>query len=559
MSKKGKPPVHVKQNKDAALKKGNSSISSALSDKLFWVLLGIAVLVFSYIRLRLSPMPLERDEGEYAYMGKIILDGFLPYKEAYNMKLPGTYFMYAFIELIFGKTFQGIHIGLWVFNLFTVALLFLSIKKLFSPLIALLTASMFGFMSVSYNFLGFAAHATHFVAFFVSLALFFFAKYSDNKKWLLSGLTGLMFGMAFLMKQQAVFFILFGGIMILIYELSEKPLKISKAILNILSYSVFVCIPYLLVVLLMVANGAFDKFWFWTYQYASKYISQVTMSTGYENLKMTFDPIWGEYKFFWIFFFLGIITVWLSRFKVQEKIFAFLFIVFAFLTTCPGFYFRQHYFISLIPAAALFSAISIDSIFYYFSLKSKVKSMQNVSILVFALIIIAALNQNSFYYFKKKPEPLCRMIYGGNPFTESLQIAKYINQNSAPTDKIAVLGSEPQIMFYANRKSATGYLYTYNMMEIHDYNKQMQHEMISEIEKEKPLYIVYCNIRFSWLGRTNSPKDIFEWSQKYTTTNYQVVGLVDIVSNTSTNYYWDADANRQPEGKEYVLVYKRKV
>lgn len=35
--------------------------------------------------------PLERDEGEYAYAGQLMLQGIPPYQLAYNMKLPGTY------------------------------------------------------------------------------------------------------------------------------------------------------------------------------------------------------------------------------------------------------------------------------------------------------------------------------------------------------------------------------------------------------------------------------------------------------------------------------------
>ena len=173
MSKKTKPPIQSKSKTEASFKVEKVSSITQSSDKVYWILLGFAILIFSYIRLRLSSMPFERDEGEYAYMGKLILDGLLPYKEAYNMKLPGTYFMYAILELFFGKSFNGVHIGLWLLNVVTVVFLFMSIRKLFNPLIALLTGTVYGFMSVSYFFLGFAAHATHFVALFVSLALFF--------------------------------------------------------------------------------------------------------------------------------------------------------------------------------------------------------------------------------------------------------------------------------------------------------------------------------------------------------------------------------------------------
>jgi len=52
--------------------------------------LALTILSFALIRFRLRDMPLERDEGEYAYAGQLILEGIPPYHLAYNMKFPGT-------------------------------------------------------------------------------------------------------------------------------------------------------------------------------------------------------------------------------------------------------------------------------------------------------------------------------------------------------------------------------------------------------------------------------------------------------------------------------------
>ena len=51
----------------------------------------LVLLLAGGIRYRLLDVPLERDEGEYAYAGRLILDGVPPYQGIYNMKLPGTY------------------------------------------------------------------------------------------------------------------------------------------------------------------------------------------------------------------------------------------------------------------------------------------------------------------------------------------------------------------------------------------------------------------------------------------------------------------------------------
>lgn len=90
-----------------------------------WVLLAVVVFGFALaIRIRLLGIPLERDEGEYAYAGQLILQGVPPYKLAYNMKFPGTYAAYAGIMSIFGQTMTGIHLGLLLVNAATVVLIF---------------------------------------------------------------------------------------------------------------------------------------------------------------------------------------------------------------------------------------------------------------------------------------------------------------------------------------------------------------------------------------------------------------------------------------------------
>jgi hypothetical protein len=61
------------------------------SQSRYYVFLCIVILFFASIRLRLRDVPLERDEGEYAYAGQLILQGIAPYQLAYNMKFPGTY------------------------------------------------------------------------------------------------------------------------------------------------------------------------------------------------------------------------------------------------------------------------------------------------------------------------------------------------------------------------------------------------------------------------------------------------------------------------------------
>lgn len=537
----------------------NLPTDNAYSIDFYSVAIWVVIIAIGLLRYRLLGIPLERDEGEYAYMGKLILNGAMPYSEAYNMKLPGTYFMYAFIMLIFGDTYTGIHTGLMLMNLGSMVLLFYSLKKLFNPMIALVTVASYGIMSISVNLLGFAAHATHFVVFYMALALYFYLEFRKNQKWFWAGLTGLMFGFAFLMKQQAVFFILMGGMIIISEYVFAKVIDWKNTIINTLSYSVGVFVPYLSVVGLMTATGNFDKFWFWTIEYASKYAaSGVSWEDAKMMFGMSFKPMFDEFFIVWIIAIFGLLFTWVGKYTIQQKIFATSFAVFSFASICPGFYFRQHYFIVLLPAVAFLASITMDYLIGLVTAKLNYSLIKIIPFIVILLVGINAIAKGKQYYLKIKPVQLCKMIYGTNPFVESVEIARYIKEHTTPTDKIAVLGSEPQIFVYADRRSATGHIYTYGLMEIHDYNKKMQQEMIAEIELAKPKYLVYVNVRFSWLPRPDSEMGIFDWYGKYAQANYDLVGVTDIAPQGQSISYWDAEAQRQPQGQEYILVYVRK-
>ena len=140
-----------------------TDINGKLVQFAWWALATIAFTLVIAIRIRLLGIPLERDEGEYAYAGQLILQGIPPYKLAYNMKFPGTYAAYALIMSIFGQTIDAIHLGLLLINVATIALIFLIGRRLINTMAGVTAAASYAVLSVSPSVLGLAAHATNFV------------------------------------------------------------------------------------------------------------------------------------------------------------------------------------------------------------------------------------------------------------------------------------------------------------------------------------------------------------------------------------------------------------
>src|ERR1035437_2161586 len=275
--------------------------SSLENNKLLWVIVSLVFLFVLYIRIRLLSTPLERDEGEYAYMGQLLLKGILPFKEAYNMKFPGTSMMYALIMSFFGQTTTGIHLGLLLINAGSVFFLFILYQKwTCSKSKSLIASSIFAFLSVNPAIFGFAAHATHFIVFFSLAGLVLLYRAFDQSK--ISGyfLSGLMFGLSVLMKQPAIFFFL-SGVSLIIIQYFYKKFDIKNLVRYGIAFITGFLFPLIIIVVILKIGGTFDRFWFWTVQYGMQYGSIVTFQQGVEAFKHSFGYIFSESYLFWIF------------------------------------------------------------------------------------------------------------------------------------------------------------------------------------------------------------------------------------------------------------------
>ena len=182
----------------------------------------VALVVF--VRLRLLQIPLERDEGEYAYSGQLMLDGIPPYQLAWNMKLPGTYAAYALMMAVFGESIGGIHLGFLLANLGALALLYFVARRLTGDWGAIMSCAAYGLMSLSPGVLGLAGHATHLVTLAALGGLLLLLRARESRGGAGMFWSGLCFGLAFLCKQPGIYFGLFGFCLVLRDETRTRPL-----------------------------------------------------------------------------------------------------------------------------------------------------------------------------------------------------------------------------------------------------------------------------------------------------------------------------------------------
>jgi hypothetical protein len=520
------------------------------------VLLGVVIVFFSLVRIRLLNMPLERDEGEYAYAGQLMLQGVPPYVLAYNMKLPGTYAAYSLIMALFGQSPVGIHIGLLLVNAGTAILLFLLVQRLFGPLAGLAAGASYALLSTSVSVLGFAAHATHFVALASVAGILLLLMAIDSKRMLFYFLSGFLLGLAFIFKQPGIFFVLFGGLFLLVREWPDRGWRGLARHMG--AFSASAALPFALTCGILFFAGVLGKMWFWTFSYGVQYASSLSLSQGWLQLSGIIPTVFEPALFVWALAGLGLVALaWDSR-NWQNTVFAIGFLLFSWAAVCPGVYFRQHYFIVFLSAVCLLVGVAVSTAERELSRHFHNSPICFVPLLVLLAAMVVSVAGQREAFFQMDLTVLCRYIYGDNPFPEAQTIADYLERNTPPQARIAVLGSEPEIYFYSKRHSATGYIYTYPLMESQKFALDMQKEMVKEIESSRPDFMVFVQIPLSWLASSESNPYILDWFGKYVAENYELTGIVDEVS-PETQFVWgDAAKSYRVQSDASLSVYKRR-
>jgi len=515
------------------------------------------MVVVALVRLRVADVPLERDEGEYAYAGQLILQGIPPYQLAYNMKFPGTYYAYSLIMALFGQTAWGIHIGLLFVNAATTIVLFFLGRRVIGTFGAAIAAAAFAVLSLDRWTMGVFAHATHFVILPALAGFLVLLRAMDSKS--VAGFVGAgaLLGTAVLMKQQAIFFLPLGLVLAFWNPDIRKWDLRSRGVCGGL-VALGALIPFAILCALFVAQGVFGRFWFWTFQYAREYVSEVPLSAAWGAFVYGWQSVTRATLPMWLLAAAGVALLWLVRWTTEARVFLTGLLLVSLLALSPGFYFRQHYFILLLPAAALFVGVAVVSIGRLAERVVPGTAARGVALMLFGVVVGAYAIKEQDYLVSLPTRDLSRTMYGVNPFVEAVDIARYIQENTKPGDRIAVLGSEPEIYFYANRKSATGYIYTYALMEPQRYAPQMQDEMIQEIESAHPTHVVFVIVGTSWLAR-NSNEKILLWADQYTRQCYDMVGVVDIHSFGVSEIRWDASvAAYAPRSGNTVYTFRRR-
>ena len=164
------------------------------------------VLIVAAIRLPLLAIPLERDEGEYAYIAWRLEYNELPYRDWVDQKPPAVFYVYRLALSLPFEAVRAIHFVGLLFSAASVCALFFLGLQFIDRFWAFLGAAFFALLSSDPLVQGTAANTELFMLcpLILSLIAFFAAAAKTKPRVLFMVLAGALTGIAMMFKQVAI-------------------------------------------------------------------------------------------------------------------------------------------------------------------------------------------------------------------------------------------------------------------------------------------------------------------------------------------------------------------
>jgi len=397
------------------------------------------------------------DEGQYAYGGWQMLKGLVMYRDLYDLKLPGVYFLNALTFYLTSPDAVNIYIVAALFGVGTTLGVYFAGKSLWGKNAGLLGAFFFAVFSTNPQVQGGCVNSEVFMILPFTWAFYFIVKgmRSDRKIYYFIG--GLLIGMATFFKTVAGIALLI-GLAAIYWKARQKEMPLRKSIYCAIILFTGFAMPCFFSAGYFLYKGAFKDFFFCVFESPIHYIlfrkaQSLNLWTMYgaRLLWVTKGSV-----ILWVLSFVAIIVM-LKRRKIEEKLLILLFI-YSFFAISLGAWF-PHYFIQLLPLLSLLATGGIMFLYGYF--RKKGWRMSRYIIIGLLLMTCAEYAGNNYkFYLQYSGDKISleeyRYMFGDFPtFSVARNVGFALRDITKPDDMVYVWAAEPQINFYALRKSPT--------------------------------------------------------------------------------------------------------
>jgi 4-amino-4-deoxy-L-arabinose transferase-like glycosyltransferase len=439
------------------------------------------------LRIPIASIPLERDEGEYAYMAERWLQGEVPYKETFDQKPPGIVALYVVFIVCLGKSPAAIHWGMQIYTLGTLAIVYWLGKQLVSETVGFSAAVFCAFMTSAPCVLGQSANTemAMILPLTAGLAATLSAVTRNSVRW--SFWVGVFAVAALLCKQIALIPATLYLLLIAKNGQARRWRKLAVVLLGGL-------VPLVLVLGYFLYHDAWHNFYDCVIGHNLSYATNIPLAAYRLRLLVA---LVGLIKFYGpIYCLAGVALLWGRALRRPAShspphpgpvTLLGIWLIFCFLATVVGGRFFEHYFVTTIPATALLAGIGVEIVARRLSTPGLAVRR---SYALTALAIIYGVAIGYWYYLPGVLEEKSRRLYYTDIFAVAPQVGQFLAENSRPEDTVFIVGSEPEIYYYAGRRCACRYIFAYPLTEPTSDGPQRRQETLQQLRDNGSKYIV---------------------------------------------------------------------
>jgi len=486
----------------------------------------VAVFFVAFVALRAPylSLPLERDEGEYAYIAQRMIEGEIPYLDAFDQKPPAVFVVYRVAFGLFGQSIEAIHAMLYLWSAATALALFALVSRWGGRGAGLWAAGLFVALGNHPVLFATAANTEIFMLLPLIASVWWMEKATCEGRLGSWAASGAALALACWFKPVAAAqILLLGAWAMWMPGASARPTlrERARALAAIAAGGIAMSLPILLILAWKGALGAMiDAVFLHNFAYSTR----LSLARGAENLLLRLDRQTAAFGAAWLLaaaalLWRGASGTLGSSLRVRVLLAAWLGV--SALGASAGLYFREHYFIQWLPALCAAAALPLATFCDAARRRGTVAGWVATMASAAWVLVPPTLAQAHLLRADSVGERAWR-IYGANPFAESVPIADYIREHSAPHDRVYVIGSEPQILFYARRRSATRYIFVYPLNIIGPGVLARQQEAWQELRDVRPEYVVDVRLQASHLVQRGAPGLLYERSRRMLEREYEL-------------------------------------
>ena len=472
------------------------------------------LLLFGLLNWNSFEAPFERDEGGYAYSAWVLRQGDLPYKDAFEQKPPMviyTYFLGQLLEPV----------AVWPPRF--LAALFLAGTMILMGLVAWK------------EFEGELGGGAGFIAMYLVLPMILFPVLTpfaaNTEKFMLLPLLGVLALYVFNRDSRRGSPWFWGGVLSAL-ALFYKPIALTAVsfIFLVWSYELMrgqnglkflfrnlslALTGFILAAALVfgyfLVRGAGGALWETLVDFNRSYARSFGLS--FSQFLSFLAKFW---RYRWILF---ILSAWYCVMRPPRAWFylGLLFVSVATIFTSP----IGHYYILLMPFWALITSAAVADLGRLAQKRLGVKNAAAwITAAVLALLLWPMRRQ-----ILSTPAQLNQWVYGDvNPFMDSPEVARRVGALTSPGEKIFIAGSEPQIYYYAQRRSIGRFGTTYPLNVPTARREAYQEQAVKDLEENPPPVIVVSRYSDTGLWDPGSPGLFMAHLNALLSRRYSLIG-----------------------------------